>query len=168
MGEVLGELLPLGVGVAISPVPIIAVILMLLVFLGGAQWRQAPPFGTHPPLPSWMVTINEISAAKALGLGFLLAAVNPKNLLLCVAAGVTIAGSGLGGGQEGFAIAVFTVFAGSTVLVPVLGYAVAEHRMRRPLDQLKTWLQDNNATVMSVLLLVIGMVLVGKGFGGLT
>lgn len=30
MGTVLGELLPLAVGVAVSPVPIIAVILMLL------------------------------------------------------------------------------------------------------------------------------------------
>ncbi len=30
MGEVIGQLLPLGVGVAISPIPIIAVILMLL------------------------------------------------------------------------------------------------------------------------------------------
>lgn len=30
MGSVLGEMLPLAVGVAISPIPIIAVILMLL------------------------------------------------------------------------------------------------------------------------------------------
>jgi hypothetical protein len=29
------------------------------------------------------------------------------------------------------------------------------------------WLQDNNATVMSVLILVIGVVLIGKGIGGL-
>ncbi len=29
------------------------------------------------------------------------------------------------------------------------------------------WLQHNNATVMCVLLLVIGVVLVGKGVGGL-
>jgi len=32
---------------------------------------------------------------------------------------------------------------------------------------LKAWLEDNNATVMAVLLLVIGVVLIGKGIGSL-
>jgi hypothetical protein len=39
--------------------------------------------------------------------------------------------------------------------------------MRGPLDSLKRWLQDNNATVMAVLILVIGAVLLGKGISGL-
>jgi hypothetical protein len=32
---------------------------------------------------------------------------------------------------------------------------------------MKAWLQDNNATVMAVLMLVIGVVLIGKGVSGL-
>ena len=40
-------------------------------------------------------------------------------------------------------------------------------RLRGPLDELKEWLQAHNAAVMSVLLLVIGAVLIGKGIGGL-
>jgi hypothetical protein len=36
------------------------------------------------------------------------------------------------------------------------------------LDEWKTWLGANTATVMSVLLLVIGVVLAGKGIGGLS
>jgi len=39
--------------------------------------------------------------------------------------------------------------------------------MRGPLDSLKKWLQDNNATVMATLILVIGAVMVGKGVSGL-
>jgi maltodextrin utilization protein YvdJ len=39
--------------------------------------------------------------------------------------------------------------------------------MRGPLDRLKAWLQQNNATVMAVLVLVIGVVLIGKGISGL-
>ena len=35
------------------------------------------------------------------------------------------------------------------------------------LDQARVWLGENNATVMSVLLLVFGVVLIGKGIGGL-
>jgi hypothetical protein len=37
----------------------------------------------------------------------------------------------------------------------------------RALDDLRAWLNSNNATVMAVLLLVIGVVLFGKGLGGL-
>ena len=33
------------------------------------------------------------------------------------------------------------------------------------LDTMRTWLAQNNATVMAVLLLVIGFVLIGKGIG---
>ena len=61
----------------------------------------------------------------------------------------------------------FTVIAASTVAVPVLAYALAEDRMTAPLQSLKTWLTVHNVAVMSVLLLVIGALLVGKGLGGL-
>ena len=38
-------------------------------------------------------------------------------------------------------------------------------KMAGPLEALRTWLVHNNATVMAVLLLVIGVVLIGKGIG---
>ena len=225
MGTVIGDLLPLALGVAVSPVPIIAVILMLLssragtasasfgagwvlgivvvivvvlaiaagadvggssserstaaswiklvlgvllLAVGVRQWRRRPRGDEPVSLPKWMAAIDDVTPVKAVGLGFLLSAVNPKNLLLCVAAGVTIAGGGLDTGQEVIATAVFVVIAVSTVVVPVLGYALAKERMAHPLDELKVWLQQNNATVMAVLVLVIGVTLIGKGIGGLS
>ncbi len=51
--------------------------------------------------------------------------------------------------------------------MPVLGYLLAAERMSGPLDSLKRWLERNNATVMSVLPVVIGVVVAGKGLGGL-
>jgi hypothetical protein len=51
--------------------------------------------------------------------------------------------------------------------VPVVAYLLAAERMRRPLDELMGWLQQNNVTVIPVLLLVIGVALLGKGLGGL-
>jgi hypothetical protein len=223
LGEVIGDLLPLAVGVAISPVPIIAVILMLfapraggtsfgfligwiagivvattifvwlanstgmssggepstaaswaklllgllLLALSVKQWRGRPATGAQAELPKWMLAIDKFTPGKALGLGFLLSGVNPKNLAMCAAAGVVIGGGALSGGEDVVAVVVFTILAACTVAVPVLAYAVARDRMRGPLDSLKGWLQANNATVMSVLLLVIGIVLVGKGLGGL-
>ena len=60
---------------------------------------------------------------------------------------------------------VFTVIAAASVAVPVIAYLVASDRMAGPLERLRTWLVHNNATVMAVLLLVIGVVLIGKGIG---
>ena len=217
MNQVIGEILPYALGVAISPVPVIAAILMLfsaraastgsgflvgwilgiivatgiftalagsltttgeaptwaswtkivlgvlLLLVGIRQWLGRS--GEHAT-PKWMTAIDGFSPVKALGLGFLLSALNPKNLLMAVAAGVAIGEAGLSTGDEIIAIAVFTVIAACTVAIPVIAYLVAKDRMRAPLDSMKAWLQDNNATVMSVLILVIGVVLIGKGISG--
>jgi hypothetical protein len=39
--------------------------------------------------------------------------------------------------------------------------------MAGPLESLRGWLVHNNATVMAVLLLVIGVSVIGKGIGNL-
>jgi len=221
MGEVIGAVLPLALGIAVSPIPIIAAILMLLSpharttglgFLGGwvagivvavvlftllstlipagdpdaskpvagvikvvlgllllvlalRQWRGRPKPGETAALPKWMSAIDSMTPAKALVLGFLLSAVNPKNLVMAIGAGVVVGSAGIGAADTLIVLAVYTLLAGSTVLVPVLGYLLASAAMRTPLERLRVWLEQNNATVMSVLLLVIGVVSIGKGLG---
>ncbi|KJL42214.1 GAP family protein [Microbacterium trichothecenolyticum] len=221
MGAVIGEILPLALGVAISPIPIIAAILMLLspkarvtsvgfllgwvlgivvavtvftllssilpaqdadaskpiqgviqLLLGAGllllslrQWRGRPKAGEEPQMPTWMQAIDKVSLPVALGLGFLLSAINPKNLLMAAAAGVDIGSAGLEVGSIVLVIAVFTLIAASTVLVPVVGYLIAAERLRGPLDALRVWLGKENAVIMAVLLLVIGVSLIGKGIG---
>lgn len=219
MGAVIGEFLPLAVGVAISPIPIVAVVLMLLSRAAGAtgsgfalgwvagiavvtavvvalantlagseddspsagvswlkialgavllglalrQWRDR----ADTTVPGWMHAIDRMTFARAAGLGVLLSAVNPKNLLLCVSAGVVIGTAGLSGGSVAVALLVFTLIAAVSVVLPVAGYLVSAERLRAPLGSLKTWLQANNHAVMAVVLLVMGAVVIGKGIGGL-
>ena len=103
------------------------------------------------------------TAIKGLGLGFLLSAVNPKNLLLGISAGVIIGDANLSLGDAVVVIVVFALVAGCSVLIPVVGYLIASARMAGPLDGLRQWLVDNNAAVMAVLLLVIGVAVIGKG-----
>jgi threonine/homoserine/homoserine lactone efflux protein len=98
-------------------------------------------------------------------LGFLLSAVNPKNLLMAAGAGVIIGTGGLNGGEITLSIVIFTVIAACSVAVPVIAYLVATEKMAAPLEALRGWLVQNNATVMAVLLLVIGVVMIGKGIG---
>ena len=59
------------------------------------------------------------------------------------------------------------LIAAVSVVLPVIGYLVAADRLRRPLSELKEWLQVHNTAVMGVLVLVIGVVLIGKGIAGL-
>jgi threonine/homoserine/homoserine lactone efflux protein len=218
MTEVIGEILPLAVGIAISPIPIIAAILMLLsprakrtsigfligwlagivvaivlftllstvlpqdtaapspisgvikiilgallLFLAIKQWQARPAKGEQASMPKWMSAIDSMTAGKAMGLGFLLAAVNPKNLLMAISAGLIVGGAGLTVGQTTVVIIIFVLLAASTVLVPVVGHLIASARLAGPLDKLREWLVDNNAVIMAIVLLVIGVSLIGTG-----
>jgi threonine/homoserine/homoserine lactone efflux protein len=222
MGQAIGDVLPLALGVAVSPIPIIAAILMLLsprarstgvgfllgwvggilvavvvfallsslipasdpaaskpvagvikivlgvllLLLAVKQWRARPRPGETAPTPKWMGAVGQMTPGRGALLGFALAAVNPKNLLMAVGAGVAVGGAGLSGGEAAVAIAVFVLLASSTVAGPVIGYLAASDRLKAPLEALRVWLVQSNATVMGVLLLVIGVVMVGKGIAG--
>ncbi len=222
MGSVIGEILPLALGIAVSPIPVIAAILMLLsprakaasvgfmlgwisgivialtvfvllasvlpqnesdepqpvagvikIVLGAVmllmalkQWRARPRDNTvEPPMPKWMSAISSMTAGKGFGLGFLLSAVNPKNLLMAIAAGVIIGSASLSVGSVVTVVIIFTVIAACTVTVPVVAYLVASQAMAGPLESLRGWLVHNSNTVMAVLLLVIGVTVIGKGIG---
>ncbi|ASD22563.1 hypothetical protein B7495_11085 [Cryobacterium sp. LW097] len=137
----------------------------LLLLLATKQWRSRPRTSAEPPLPKWMAAIDSMTPVRGLLLGFALSGVNPKNLLLGAAAGMAIGSEGLSAGEASLTIVIYTLIAASTVAVPVIAYLVASNQMARPLEELRTWLVHNNATVMAVLLLVIGVVLIGKGIG---
>jgi Sap, sulfolipid-1-addressing protein len=224
MGQAIGEALPFAVGVAISPIPIIAIILMLLSARAGANsaaflagwvvgvtgaaivllavsgslstnadgsastssgvikvvlglalmamarrnFAKRPREGHEPELPRWLAGIDTLTPPKAAGLGVLLSAVNPKNLLLIAGAMVAVSQVDLTTADQVVVVAVFVVIAISTVAAPVIIYRTAGARAQSLLDGMKAWLTDNNATVMAVLLLVIGVVLLGKGISALS
>jgi threonine/homoserine/homoserine lactone efflux protein len=99
-------------------------------------------------------------------LGVLLSAINPKNLLLLIAGGMTIDQAAATTTQKVVPIVVFTLIAATTVALPVLLNLLMGQRAKVVLDSMNTWLRANNATVMATLILVIGFVLVGKGISG--
>jgi hypothetical protein len=216
MGAVIGQILSFAVGVMVSPVPIIAVILMLfskkatansLSFLAGwmlgllgaglivlalgigasdgapsttvgwiklvlgvlflalgvKQWKSRPKKGEPATMPGWMSAIDDFSAPKAFGLAVVLAAVNPKNLGLTIAAAATIGAAGLSTADEIIVLVVFVVIASLGVLIPVLLNLILGSKATHMLTEMKEWLIDNNNTVMSVLFVVIGAKLLGDG-----
>jgi len=221
MGPAIGQILPLAIGIAISPIPIIAAILILLspkakvssvgfligwllgittavviftllsslipsgdpsepkpiqgifqlllgvllLLLAIRQWQGRPKADVTPVLPKWMQAIDRMGFWAAFGLGFLLSALNPKNLILAAGAGTDIGSAALDGGSIALVIVIFVLIAAITVLVPVVGFLVAAERLHGPLDALRGWLERENAVIMAILLLVMGVVLLGKGIG---
>lgn len=224
MGKGISEVLTFAIGVAISPVPIIAVILMLFsqrarvngpVFLLGwvlalavvsgvayaiadqsnpstsssaadtiswgkivlgvlflllalRQWRNRPAADTEPEMPKWMAGVDALSPGKALGLGLLLAGVNPKNLILTLGAAAGLAQLGLSTSDAVVSLIVFVIVASITIAGPVVYYLLGGEHAKAKLDELKDWLGLHNAAVMAVLFLVFGVDLIAKGLPPLT
>jgi threonine/homoserine/homoserine lactone efflux protein len=223
MGQAIGQVLAFGVGVALSPIPIIAVVLMLatprgrangpaflagwvlglalvgtivllaasgaeasenggpteglsivklalgvvLLLVAARQWRGRPQGDNDPELPKWMRAIDTFTPVRAGGIAFALSAVNPKNLLLTVAAGAAIAQTGAGTGDQAVALAVFVLLGTLGPGIPVGIYFLMRSRASAILESLRGWMARENATIMAVLCLIIGAKLIGDAISGL-
>ena len=222
MRQAIGDILPLAIAAAISPFPIIGVVLMLVtprarvngpmfvvgwlvglavvgtigltvasaagasnngapsdganttqIVLGALlllfalrQWRKRPRPGEPEPMPKWMDAVEGFTPLKAGGAGVVLSAVNPKNLLLTLAAATTIASTSLSTGDQVLVYVVYVLIATIGVAAPVVIYFAMGERSQPMLDNLKTWLAHNNAAIMAVIFLVIGAKVLGQGIAG--
>ncbi|CCH76483.1 conserved membrane hypothetical protein [Nostocoides japonicum T1-X7] len=222
MGAAIGQSLPIAVGVLVSPMPIVALVLMLvsrrarsnglafllgwvvgvfvvgtvvallagaattddsstpawvgwlkivlgllLLLVGVRGWRRRPAKGATVTTPTWMASIDSFTPVKAAGLAFALGAVNPKNLLLVVSGGAAIAAATMSTSDRVVAMVVFTVVASLGVAIPYGIYVSMGDRAAQPLDRIKTWMIDNNAVIMAVLMLVLGVKILGDGLASL-
>ncbi len=114
-------------------------------------------------MPKWMSAIDSMTAGKALGLGFSLAAVNPKNLLMAISAGLIVGGAGLTVESDDRSDHHLRAAGRKHGARPGHRLPHASARLAGPLDKLREWLVDNNAVIMAILLLVIGVSVIGKG-----
>jgi hypothetical protein len=217
----IGQVLPVAVGIAISSVPIVVVVLVLvtgpaagadlaflvgwlaglttvgalvlaladvllsdasqprwanllrvvlgvlLLFLAGKKWRGRRPAGSDASSPGWMASLDDMAAPKALGLGFLLGSVNPKNAILMISGAAAIVAETAVVREQIVALIVLVVIASAGVAAPVVAGRVLGDGGRAVLGKTKSWLAEHNAVVTTVVLLVLGTVLLGNGLGGL-
>lgn len=221
LDQAIGSLLPAAIAVALSPIPIVAIVVVLgtprartaglafalgwvvglaavsvvvvtiaggasdpdsdvatgvnwamaaigVVFLvmAGRQWRKRPKAGEQPVMPKWMATIDSVSPAKAFVLGAALSGANPKNLALILAASASIAQAGLDDTDTAIAIATFVVIGSVTVAGAVVVYLVAPKWANGRLAVVKQFMSDNNAVIMMVVLLILGVKILGDAISG--
>lgn len=224
MGQALGQVLPLAVGVAISPVPIIAVILMLgtrrgrvngpvflagwaaglavvgaivllasngassggggppstwrsildlvvgvlLVFVALRAWRGRPRGSEEPELPGWLRAVDTFTPRRSAALAVALAAVNPKNLLLTIAAASAIGQADAGTGGQVIALAVFVLVATLGPGLPVVAARALGDRADELLADVKRWMARHNGAIMTVICLVLAAKSIGDAISGFT
>ncbi len=224
MGAAVGQILSYAIGVALSPVPIIAVVLILATprargngpaFLAGwvlglaglgvivllvasgasasahgapatwvsvlkillaallllvalKQWRGRPHGEAEPQLPAWMTTIDRFDPLRSVAIAMGLSAINPKNMLLVVGAGTSIAQTGASTASQAVALTVFIVIATFGVGAPVAIYFLMGRRASQILSALRAWMAQENATIMAVICLILAAKLLGDAVIGLT
>lgn len=217
-----GDVLPLALGVAISPMPVITVILtllsprarlsstafalgwvvgvaaataaltsistllpssgtpdgglvravvhlaigVLLVWLAIRAFRKRPRQGEEVAMPRWMGAFADFTPLRAFGAAALLAAANPKNIVLIGGAAVSI-GQVPAVGVAVAEAAVFVLIASLSVLVPVVAFLVASERISPMLEALRDWLTRNSSTIVAVLLAVLAISSIGNGIDAL-
>jgi threonine/homoserine/homoserine lactone efflux protein len=172
---VLGAVLLLPDGLFVDSSPVLRmggsvlrlVVGLLLIAAAFAVWLRRPKAGEAHPLPRWAEQIEQFSAVNAMGLAIGLAVINPKNLAVSFSVLLTLAESGAGPWQARLALVLFVLLGSSSIAMPVLYRLVAGKQADHHLQEWKDWLMHNNATVMFVLLLFMGMLILGKGLGAL-
>ena len=139
---------------------------LLVLAAAVKQWRGRPRAGEEPPTPGWMRAIGEFTTVRAGGAGLALSALNPKNVLLAVAAAAEIAAVGLPASQQLGILLCFVLIASVGVLAPVVLAVALGERSQALLDGIRRWMERNNAVVTAVLLLLIGAKLIGDAIAG--
>ncbi len=133
-----------------------------LVALGAQNWRNRADTSE----PAVMGTIAKMGPAPVAFLALGATLVNPKNLVVLLAAGQTIASAT----SDGEALVVGAVFVALATL-PYTGataYAVlgGDHARQR-LDGVRVWLIEHNRAIVGVVATLIGVVLAAKGVAAL-
>lgn len=150
--------------------PIVAILQLLLgagmMYLAWHTWKGRPAEGEEPDLPAWMQKMDTVTVGRAAGLGLMLCALNPKNLALLVSSAGAIGQASLEGGEVLLIHALFILVACLGMLCPILVYLAAGEQGPRILGSVRQWLIANNATIMTMLFLILGANVLGKGIGG--
>lgn len=137
-----------------------------LLVLGWRQWKGRPKPGEAPELPSWIQAIDGYGPARMFGLGLLFTTlIAPKNVMLSIAGAKVISSASLPLEEVLVVIAVFLLVASISVGGPLIAYLIAPDVVSAPLMTLRAWFAQNAATVMTVVLVILGVNLIGGGLG---
>ena len=169
MGFLLLQIIPVAVGIAVNPVPIIAALIMAgtrrPVANGGAFVAALVVVAVRKPAPGrgdreprWMALIERMGPAGAAIVGVLLV-----NYEMQAPALADILHAHLSLVQAFVALTVFIAIAASTPAVPLALSIAAPGRVLAAMGPVKTWLTAHNRPILLAVFGVVGVIYTIKG-----
>ncbi len=140
---------------------------VLAIVLAVRQWRSRPAAGVDAETPGWMAKLDDVTPTSAFTMGAFFGGLKPKNLLLSVALGVELEAASTTVAESAIVLAIIIVLGSSPVILPVIVSLVAGDRIAEPLARLRAWMIEHNAAMVGAILLVVGVLLIGKTLSGL-
>ena len=117
-------------------------------------------------LPRWLSAVDSFGALATFGIAVLLD-FRPKGLLLGVAAGLALHAASVNVGEAAVLIAVYTLIATSTVVIPIVASLIAPRQVEPKLITARDWLARNGRILTSSMAFMIGVVILGVGITNL-
>lgn len=132
------------------------------------KWLRRPAPGSPKQPPGWMTALDSYTPRQAAGLGAGLAAGNPKNLVMALAAGAEIAALTTTVGAATVGVGVFVVVGSIGVATPAIALRLLGVRAPEVLGRWKSWLEANSTALSVGVLVVLGVMLLGSGLPAAT
>ncbi len=114
-----------------------------------------------------MNSIENFNGRKSLTTGIAIAGANPKNIGITIAAGLDVALAALPNPQPWIVMGIFALLCSLAILVIIIYSRIAGKSAEKTLNSWKAWLGVHNATVLMVVLLILGGKWVTDAIGSL-
>lgn len=136
--------------------------------LAAVKFARRPRAGAPVKAPGWLSALDSYTPARSARLGATLAAGNPKNIAMALAAGAEIAYLADDATAVALGVVGFVVIGSVGVGTPIILSAIVGERGRPALDRGKVWLEKNSTALAVGVLVVLGVLLVLKGLPSAT
>lgn len=117
--------------------------------------------------PSWMVSMRRTTDRQAFGIAFLLGSINPKNLVIVVAAVSAITSTSMVAVHQIAGVILFTIIASLGVAAPAIAIAIAGERATVSLSAFVQWFARHSDVVLGIVLLVLGLMVALNGLSAI-
>jgi hypothetical protein len=141
---------------------------ILLLALAIKQWRSRPQRDAEPQLPGWMRSVETLTPVRSTAFGATLAAINRRTCCSSSGGAAAIAQTGASAAGQAVAMIVLIRCDHGPSRYQSGVYMFMGDRASRILGGLHEWMVRENATIMAVLCLSIGVKLIGDAISGLT
>jgi hypothetical protein len=130
-----------------------------LIALAIRKWSRRTA-RAEAEMPSWMRAFETMGAARTFGLGILLVVANPKNAVLVASGALTIAAATYAPAAQLGALVGFMLVASFGVASPLVLTLAMGKRAEGVLAKMKASMARHSATIVTFVLLVLGVVIV--------